>query len=284
MVSVYNYINYRKFLADYYQDKKSKNNGFSFQVFANKAGFIDKGFLCNIMKGNKNLSKESIVKICDAIDFTPNECDYFSNLVLFNQAKTHRDKNFYYQKLTAVKTTNPKGSEAQKLRVEQFEYYSNWHHDVIRSLVDMYPVKDDYQWLAKMLYPRIFPKEAKKSIQLLLKLGLIKKDEKGKYAVTSKSITTGKEVESLALQQFHLEAMQRAASALKELQRNQRHITGLTLGISQDTYNLICERIFSFQEEIMALAEADNEANRVYHLNFQFFPVSGVDQDKMRET
>ena len=43
---------------------------------------------------------------------------------------------------------------------DQYEFYSKWYHSAIRSLIDMYPFKDDYSWLAKNVYPPI-TREAK---------------------------------------------------------------------------------------------------------------------------
>ena len=51
-------------------------------------------------------------------------------------------------------------------------------------------------------------------------------------------------------------------------------MTGLTLGISKEGYEKICEKIQSFQADIMEIADTDASADRVYQLNFHFFPTS----------
>ena len=68
--------------------------------------------------------------------------------------------------------------------------------------------------------------------------------------------------------------MELASKALRELPRDKRNFSGLTLGISPNAYKKICEIIHSTQEKILEVAEKDTDPNSVYQLNFHFFPVS----------
>lgn len=273
MPSVFNYQDYRKFLADYYQEKKASSSSFSYQNFSRKAGFTSKSFVFNVINGRKNLSRASVVKICEALDLSKTEAAYFENLVYFNQAPNFTERNFYYEKLNAIPPATSMASDARKLRKDQYEFYSNWYYVVMRSLIDLFP-RAEYNQLAKMVYPAIKPKQAQKSVELLSRLGLIEKQKNGAYKVSSKIISTGHEVESLAVTHFHLACMDLAAKALRELPRDRRNVSGLTLGISAKGYDRIREVIHSCQKEILDIAEKDAEADRVYQLNFHLFPVS----------
>lgn len=280
MPDIFEYSDYRKYLADYFAEQKAKNSAFSYQLFSNKCGFKNKGFIYNVMCGRKNLSKSSIVGVCEALKLTRAETDFFENLVSLNQAPNFKSKNYYFEKLNGFRTTNPKASQAKKLREDQYGFYATWYHCAIRSLIDMHPFKNDYSWLAKNVMPPITPKKAQKSVELLERLGLIQKQKNGYYKVTEKSITTGKEISGLAIGKFHLEAMQLAAKALKELPKEKRHITGLTLGISKEAYEKICDEIFEFHDKIMKIADEDKSANSVYQMNFHFFPFSNTEIER----
>ena len=52
-----------------------------------------------------------------------------------------------------------------------------------------------------------------------------------------------------------------------------RHISGLTLGISQEGYERIVERINAFRKEIALIAEEDQNSDKVFQLEFAMFPV-----------
>jgi uncharacterized protein (TIGR02147 family) len=280
MESILAYTDYRKFLFDYYEHHKALNPAFSYQMLSNKAGFSNRGFLHNVITGSKNLSKSSVVKISQALHLKPMESDYFENLVSFNQAKNLSERNYFFEKINAIKSNKQGSAAMRETRKDQYEFYAAWYLSVIRSLIDMYGFRDDYRKLAKDVFPAIKPKEAKKAVQLLEKLGMIKKQKDGLYKVSEKIITAGKEIVQLGLQNFHLQTLELAKKALQDLPKEKRNISGLTLGISANTYNAMCKEIEAFQARLLAMAEADTEAVNVYQLNFHFFPVSNIRQEK----
>jgi uncharacterized protein (TIGR02147 family) len=274
MPNVFEYTDYRKYLADWFEEKKKAQAAFSYTSFAQKAGFRDRGFFHNVIHGKRGLTKESLVKVSQAIGHTKAEGEYFENLVFFNKSADLKDRNYFYEKLSSVKSAGKSAVKIQQIRKDQYEFCSSWYHVVVRSLIDLYPEVKDYRQLAKMVYPAIKPKEARKSIALLLRLELIEKRTNSGWKISSKVLSSGKEVQSLAVQHFHLACMELAAKALRELPGNNRNISGLTLGISPKAYEKICEIIYSSQEKILEVAEKDTDSDRVYQLNFQLFPVS----------
>jgi uncharacterized protein (TIGR02147 family) len=278
MPDIFTYTDYRTFLADYYCHHKAENPAFSYQLLSDKAGFSNRGFIFNVIAGKKNLSRSSAVKLSQALQLNPREADYFENLVSFNQAKNLRERNYFFDKLNAIKSNCQGAAAIWETRKEQYEFYAAWYISAIRSLIDMHKFKDDYQWLAKSVFPPIKPKEAKKAVQLLEKLGMIQKQKDGFYKVADKTITAGREIVQLGLQNFHVQTTELAKRALEELPKDKRNISGLTLGISKKTYDEMCKEIAEFQLKLLAIAEADREADNVYQLNFHFFPVSNVKQ------
>ncbi len=277
MINVFDYSNFRTYLDDWYETKKRSNPNFSFQHIADKSGIRNKGYIYNIIKGEKPLSKSNIFKISKALGHNRYEADYFENLVAFNQAEDLAERKYLFEKLHQITNMGKAASEAQILRADQYEFYSNWHHAMIRSLIGMYDFNDDYKRLAGMLNPPITVTQAKHSVRLLEKLRLIRKDDRGVYRIQNNNLTTGKDLMSVAFQNFHIACTDLAKRAFTEFDLKSRNMTGLTLGISVKTYEKICGEIRSFQEKIMGIAEADDAADRVYQLNFHFFPTSDND-------
>jgi uncharacterized protein (TIGR02147 family) len=282
MLNVFDYTDYRKYLADWYNEKKTSNRAFSYNAFAQKAGFKNKGFFHTVIYDKRNLSKPSAIKICRAIGLTKTETEYFENLVFFNQAVDLRERNYFYEKMNAVRSPQKAASLARQIRSDQYEFYSKWYHGAVRSIVDMYDFKGDFKWLAKMVMPPLSVKQARQSVRLLETLEMITKRSNGTYAVTDKSVTTGKEVAGLAVQNLHMECAELARKAIQEVPRTKRSVTGLTLGISHKSYEQICMEIQEFQEKIMDIANRDAEADRVYQFNFHLFPISKADDERKR--
>jgi uncharacterized protein (TIGR02147 family) len=274
MINVFDYCDFRKYLADYYEEKKKENPNYSYQIIADKAGVKNKGFIYNIINGDKVLSKSNIFKVSQALGLNRYEAEYFENLVAFNQAEDITERKYLFEKMSRVRNMGKATSTAQILRKDQYEFYSNWYHVTIRSIIGMYDFKGDYKWLSKMVNPHITVTQAKHSVELLEKLGLVCKEKGGTYRIGDKSLTTGKDIMSIAFQNFHMACNDLAKRAFTQYPLDTRNMTGLTLGISKNSYDKICEEIQGFQTKIMEIANRDEEADRVYQLNFHLFPTS----------
>jgi uncharacterized protein (TIGR02147 family) len=269
MNSIYQYTNFRSFLKDFYEEKKSRE-GFTYRDFSKMAGMNSSSWLLHLIKGIKNLSNESIIKISKVLNLSSSEGEYFELLVHFTQAKDNDTKDYFYRKLLACK----KSLNMAQISEEQYDYYTKWYHPVVRSLVSKVAFGDDYGLLAARLVPRITGAEAKESVALLAKLGLIKKDDAGNWIQAEPILSTGDEVMSLNIVNYHKQVSKLTENAFDHSTREERDISALTLGISSETFGRIKTRLQSFRKELMEIVKESENPDRVYQLNLQFFPVS----------
>ncbi len=277
---IFTYTDYRSFLADWFSDRKKTDAHFSYRVFSDLCGFKTKDFIFRVIQGQKNLSKESAVKVSNALGLTKRRSHFFLLLVCFNQAKSHEERDQFFTRLSLLMKEVSRSSKTDILKQDQYQVFSDRHHLVIRSLIGIYEFSGDYQWLASMVNPPITEAKAKKSVKLLEQLGLIYRGNDGVYKVTSTAISTGDEVKRHSLQKHYLKDMELAADAMDHLPRSRRNISGLTLGLSAKTYEIVVERLAAFRKEIAQLADLDREADRVYALNFHLFPLSRIPQEE----
>ena len=272
---IFEYLDYREFLKDYYNAKKEANQAFSLRVFSDKIGFKAKDFISRVMNGDKNLSSQSIPKVASGLRLGKHETEFFIALVKFNQAETTEERNAAFNEMQAVLKVVRFAEKQQLLGHTQYMVYSDWRHLIIRSLIGMFGFDGDYETLAKRVHPRITAEEAKKSVKLLEDCLLIKKDKGGNYTLTENAITTGDRTSRLALRGYHQQCLKLAADSIDRDPPGTRHISGLTLGISQEGYERIVERINAFRKEIALIAEEDESSDKVFQLQFALFPVGG---------
>lgn len=273
MKSVFDYTNYRLYLKDYYEEKKAES-GFTYRDFSELTGMNSTSWLLHLIKGSKNLSQDTAVRIAKALKMGKAEAEYFELMVPFTQAKTNAAKDQIYQRMLGLK----RKLKIVKLGEEQYDYYTKWHHPVIRSLVTKVdfgagPGAPDYGRLARCLVPPITAAEARKSVRLLEKLNLIMRGPDGKYVHKNPVVSTGDEVASLNIVNYHKQVSRLAEAAHDRASREERDISSLTLGVNEEDFKVIKARIQAFRKEIMELALASKDADRVYQLNFQLFPV-----------
>ncbi len=270
MDSIFTYIDYRLFLKDYIREKKLQNKGFSFKVIADRAGFKARDYIFRVMNGTRNLSQSGVFMLSQALRFNEKETDYFANLVGFNQARKPSEKEFFFNKISAVR----KYGQSQKLRNDQFEYLSEWYYGAIRSLLPVMDFKDDFAALAKFLDPPLTPGQVKKAVNLLLQLGLVQRSAQGKYTAPTSSLSTGDEVASMALFQFHKQSIDLARRALDYFPAHERDISGVTMSLSHGGFKRIKEEVQRFRKRIMEIAADDANEEGAFQLNIQLFPLS----------
>ena len=90
MANVFDYFDYRKFLAEVYREQRAKRPFFSYRYFAGKIG-MDAGNLVNIIQGRRHLSAACTEPMIQFLNFTPRESKYFRTLVAYNKAVKNDD-------------------------------------------------------------------------------------------------------------------------------------------------------------------------------------------------
>ncbi len=272
---VFEYMDYRAFLKDYYNSKKANNPAFSLRVFSDKIGFKAKDFISRVMNGEKNLSSQSIPKVASGLRLGKHETEFFIGLVNFNQAETQAERDSAFAQMQAALKVVRFTEKQHLLGHCQYMVYSHWRHLTIRSLIGLFGFNGDYETLARQVHPRISVEEAKQSVKLLEECQLIKKNADGNYELTESAITTGDRTSKLALRGFHQHCLKLASDSIDRDGPKDRHISGLTLGISQEGYDRIVERINAFRKEIALIAEEDQGADKVFQMQFALFQVGG---------
>lgn len=269
MPKIYDYFNFRDFIRDFYIENKSLDKSFSFQIFADRAGFKSKSFIKLVIDGKKNLTVESIKKINNVLKLSSKAFSYFSLLVKFNQAPTLKDRDTYFRKLISYNKRNP----ARIVLKEKYEFYSQWYHNTIRELVTMENFNGNYERIAKMVRPAITAGQVKESIKLLERLKLIKR-VKDKYIQTDSIITTGNEIRAHAVENFHKQNLKLASESINTTPSIHRDISCVVLGLSDDGFKKLKGEIQQFRKKLLQIANEDKDLNRVYHVNLQLYPTS----------
>jgi uncharacterized protein (TIGR02147 family) len=188
---------------------------------------------------------------------------------MFNKANTGSEKKEYLDRLLAMR-----GSHFKKVEAHQWEYFEKWHNIAIRELIALRPFRGDFRALAAMLNPPISVPEARKSIELLLNLGLILKGPDGVFERTDAVLTAGDEISRTLIDSFQVQSMDLAKQALEKLPSGTRNFSTLTLSISSAAYAAMIEELRSFRKRILELARNSDNVDRVYQMNFHVFPLT----------
>lgn len=272
MKSIFEYDNYRKYLKDVYENSKAENSKFSFRYFSRLAGFQSPNFLKLIIDGRRNFALPGIEKCAKALKFNEEETFFFRNLVLLNQATSYEEKQDYATELLKCKTYK----QMHPLKESQFHYLTTWYFVPLREMVNLKNFKEDPEWIAKRLSPPITGEEVTQAIEILLKLGLLERNKKGRLTQSESHLTTGDEVTAACAAQFHRDMMTKAAESIDRVPRERREISAVTLGVSEKNIKIIKEMIQKFRQDVVKVVGQEQDSTRIYQLNFQFFPLAAL--------
>jgi uncharacterized protein (TIGR02147 family) len=265
---IFEFLDFRVFLRACYASRKQENRSFSYRYYAGKLG-VDSGTFSRIMNGERNLDPDMAGKLARIFGLNDQEREYFEALVLFGQAKSLSEKTPFLERVFRLR-----GSRANPLEERQFAFYREWFHLAIRELLHFYPFDGNYKKLAKMVRPAIRTVEAKRTIRLLLDIGLVKLDDTGRLSLTDTLITSGDSIRAVFLNNLHLSMAELAHRALPQVDPVERDFSGLTFSLSPQGFAKVKDRTREFRRELLEIAQHDKDVECVYRMNLQLFPVS----------
>ena len=268
MKEIVEYTDYRKFIQDYYDERK-RCSAFSWHAFAQKAGFSSDVYLKYVCEGKKNLSIASAGSVATAMGLVGFEYDYFILMVSYAHAKSDSAKRAAFEERCAL-------AQAHKIRIlgrEEFDYYKSWKNSVIRELAPHMPGAKPLE-MARACRQKISAAEVSETLDFLVKAKLLKKDRSGNYVQTDKAIMMGSvDAVPVAARDLQRQMGEFAIQSL-ELPLSERMMSGLTLGLTQRAYERIRKELEDCSRRVIAIATEEDEADRVYRLNMQLFPMS----------
>ena len=268
MKEIVEYTDYRKFIQDYYDERK-RCSAFSWHAFAQKAGFSSDVYLKYVCEGKKNLSVGSAGSVANAMGLVGFEYDYFVLMVSYAHAKSDAAKRAAFEERCAL-------AQAHKIRVlgdEEFNYFKSWKNSVIRELAPHMPGAKPLD-MARACKQKISAAEVSETLDFLVKAKLLKKDKSGNYQQTDKAIKMAPvEAVPLAARDLQRQMGEFAIRSL-DLPLSERVMSGYTLGLTHRAYERIKKEMDDFWRRVVAIATEDDETDRVYRLNLQLFPMS----------
>lgn len=267
---IFEYLDYRLFLKDAFDALKAAAPRLSYRSFATHAGFTSPNFLQQVIKGTRALNSTHLVSAAKAFRLNKQETDFFQCLVGYAQARSTDEKNLFYQKILR----NKRYGSIRTLDKRQYDFFSQWFVPVVRELLVHPEGKGDSTWIAERIFPRLTVSQVEKAKTLLLELGLARWEEAdGRWRIVDAVVRTESEATHLAFRNYHMSAIQLAHDAVKQFAPSERDIRSVTLGLNEAGYAELKARMEMVWKEVLEFAATQGEADRVYQVNLQVFPL-----------
>jgi uncharacterized protein (TIGR02147 family) len=272
MPDLFTYLEYREYLKDAYEERRKLQPYFSYRFIGNKVG-MDSSYLTRLFQKKLHLGDDLVDRMAGAFGLAEISLEYFRNLVSFNKTKNEVQARVFHEQLMRLR-----GVGYQVVREDQEEYFSNWIHVALRSLLDYLPFDGDYQALGARLFPAASADEAKRAVFLLERLGMARRTDHG-YEILDNHLHSGDNWSAQAIKTFQKTTMELASRSLDAVPPAQRDISTMTMDIDAETMDDLKIMVREFQENVAKLVENAKHSDRVYHLNIQLFPLSRIPGD-----
>ncbi len=268
---IYRYLDFRRYLEDYWRARKRVEPTFSHAQVCRRLGQRgSKSYFANVIAGRKNVTPEFANRFIELLDLDNNQARYFRLLISYGQTCNPREKECYLEQLLEQASTSN-----HLLSRDQFEYFREWYHGVVRAALDLYDFDGDYKRLAAMVWPPISARQAQGSVQLLRSLGLIAENADGVLKPTDRTVRTPEYVEDDLVRSHQLQCLELARTALVGQHGCPQDFSTNVLTISEDGVRRLQAKLRALRDEVRALVQNDpSPADRVYQLDMQLFPNS----------
>lgn len=278
-LSVFDYLDYRQYIKDYYLEKKKEKSSFSYQMLAKKAGFSSRSHVVMLIQGKRNLSGKSIIKFAKAMGLQKREKEYFENLVGFNQSEDPEEKKYYYEQLIFLHSKD----DHIILSDREYQYLANWYVPVIREMVGQKGFRLDPGWITRKLHNRITLDDAERALKVLLKLGLIEKCEKNKYKSTGRHVVAPNTISDVVAYAYHDQMIDLSKMSLKGGDLGaKRDMSSMTLPLCREQLGSIRQHMKDFRKKVLhELKKETDSAKEIYQLNLHLFSLTKIKGDKI---
>lgn len=239
-----------------FSQSRVKNPAYSLRSFARKID-CSPAAVSEILNNKRKVSPKLAQKIIEKIGLDPEEMKQI--LALFGSKSTAKDSS---------SATKPAYSE---LASDQFKTVSQWYHFAILSLSETKDFQDDPKWIAERLNVRL--PDIQQAIERLERLGMIKRDKRGRLEPTGQQFVTTDEIASTALRGAHAEILDLARNSLEQDEVQARDFTTMTMAVDPQRLVKAKKMIREFRATLCDFLE-QGERTEVYQLSVNLFPLS----------
>ena len=160
------------------------------------------------------------------------------------------------------------------LRAERIKFLLEWHHGVVRELINLKDFNENPKWIASRLGNKISEEQARESLDLLLRLGMLVRNENGKLEQKEPLLTSSDEVPSHVLRSLHRTFLRKAINSIFSIPIDKRELSGLVISVSSQHMKEIKEEIKEFRKKLNRKYGLEKAADDVYYVGLYSFPLT----------
>lgn len=266
-ISVFNYMDVRQFLQDFYNEQKQSDKKFSYAIWASDLGFSNKTLLRLILQGKRQITAKSCEQFISSLKLDTKEAEYFETLIDFNQAPTAAARQTAGSRLIQIQRKN-------YIR-EQVPIDPSVLQDVYGPVL-LVAISSAEFALSKEDIAKIFPlsmERIESLLDILLKNQLIE-EKKGFYTALQSTFKIADHFGHQALRNFYTHWIRESVNAI-DLPPETRRFRSLQLALTPQEFEEVTKTWNEYVTSLLSQVEKNTLTDRrVYMMNTALFPVT----------
>jgi uncharacterized protein (TIGR02147 family) len=143
---------------------------------------------------------------------------------------------------------------------------------VLFTALDVMDVSDDLEPIQKRIFPKVSVGTLKRSLELLARIGFVRKNEDGFWKSSRDSVSSGAYNNNDLVRQYQLQCFELSKQALLANDDNPSDMGTFTFSVSDDAYKEIALEIQNLKAKVRKIITQDKkEATGVHQLNIHLF-------------
>lgn len=249
-------IEYIQIIKSEFEERKTKNPAYSLRAFAKNLS-IDPSSLSSILANKRALPLSKADSFIVKLKLDADKSQAFMRSLLSHVTK---------------KTHNIVLEKAHTIEGEDyFDIISEWEYFAVLSLTNLADFEPSASWISNRL--GISLERGSEVFNRLVTLNLLEHDGT-RYRPVYSNIKTSEDVASTALKKAHLEEMDLIKDKIINETVDRRHISSLTISVKKESFEKAKTLIRNFRKEMEACLETENDAEEVYQLAIQYYPLT----------
>lgn len=274
MPVIYDFSDLQSYMRAYMKARKQKQSAFSYRWLAKRLGLKSHAHVGAIVRGEKVATAKLMDQFFALMNLESGELLYAKALLGLQNAKTPEERQFFSKKIESLRG---KEGQAKILPGGATKFIEKWYHAAILEMIGMSNWREDTKLIARRLRAEVTPSQVEASIKLLLKLGLVKRDDAGKLQRVAESFISTNNVPNAAIRMFHKQMLEKSIRAVDDFKVTERTLLGHTLPIDKSRLKEAQQLIFEFQKSLHNLMQTV-DGDEIYHLSIQMFPLTQFEE------
>jgi len=274
MRPIFEYLDYRDLLKDAFEDHKALNPLYSYRMVAEFLG-LDTSNVFRILEKAAHLPARCQSRAIDYLGLSGRSAEYFVLLVAYSRERNAKARQEILENAMALRDV-----VRRQLAESELAYFREWWVVALRSMLELVGGRAVPKELASRLNPKVSEEDVVRALELLQKLGLVKKASSGRLVLADAHLTAGTEPEKIqALRHYQRQVLSLASGSLERFSPELRDISTLTLTVDSNAFEEVRGHLRECRRQIQKCVEGVQHPERVMQLAMAFFPLTNAERE-----